>query len=137
MKTLKHKAISSRIKKATGCDVLAEDRVYIMRPLSWYLKKPWYGMEPLSYLGDAFDCDDFCDVLKVDLVKRNLKGLGNYQDGESFPAVPAFKTKVDIGESSPHWVMLICTTDGEYFIERTKGSIKMVDGIRRFYRVLG
>ena len=136
--TLKKKAIEQRILKATGIKVSVEDNAYALLPLGWYFKKPWLGLKRLDYLGEAFDCDDFCDVFKVELVKRHLKKAGNYMEGEAYPALPVFKAKVALsGQKVPHWVMLVIHDDGVEFIERTKDSIELVVGIRKIYKVVG
>ena len=117
-------------------DFLPEDNAYMLRPIEWYFKSPLFGFKKLYYLGDAFDCDDFCDVFKVECLKRHLKGAGAYMEGEAYPALPMFRAKVDVGGNVPHWCFLVICQDGYYFIERKADRVDFVKP-KKVYVVYG
>ena len=124
MKTLMYTEVDALIKAETGFSGVSEDRVYEVKPLSWYLQTPLFGVEKLYYAEDVSDCDDFCDILKVYWLRKHWKkGLGPVE-GSHWPAIPVFRCKVKLFDAEqPHWIMMVICSEGIKYIERTEGSI--------------
>ena len=136
MNSIKHKTLEARILNETGHSVQAEDHSYELKPISWYLKEPWFGMKKYFYTVAALDCDDFCTILKHYWLMKHLKKAES--ENGSHPALPVFQAKVEIGngiEGYVHWCMVVVAQDGVYFVERTEENIRLVHNIQKVYRI--
>lgn len=140
MKIKTFQEVQDIIKAATEFQVIAEDRIYEIKPASWYTHTPWIGIERLYYVAEAADCDDFCDILKAFWLKQHWKkALGPVEGGGSYPALPVFRCKVKFyNTDTPHWIMLAVCEEGVRFFERTEENIFPIGigQIKNFLRIV-
>lgn len=141
METISKEAFELRILERFGLRVTAEDRYYLCRPFDWYSKTPLFGVKPLYYVSEGFDCDDFCRALEYEWLMRHAKEAwkGWSENGvSSYPALAMGRVKVELNDGTIHWVCFGMTPVFIGLFERTHNGIDVVppSTIKRYLQVI-
>ena len=130
MTVLNRKEVEARIKAATGQVVRSEDYAYILKPLAWYYKEPFFGFKRYRYEAEKADCDDRCTIIKFEWLMRWRKEKGR-------EALPVFQVKALMRNGGTHWFMLVVHDKGVSFMERLEASIDPVqaDSVEKIWTI--
>ena len=106
--------------------IVAEANWYIIRPLAWYMRTPWFGFKKFTYVADGFDCYHFMVEQFAYWNERNWKRIATSGPGSApGPALPTVRLKYfddEIGKN--HWSCGVLTSEGWRCIDRkSDGSV--------------